>query len=146
LQVFAIIGSVQHELRSATIRYIASFAALISAAACVFNQRRIALIMEQQNKSSKAPEIKPKKSAQVGAFKNFTAVNQQRSPAQVKYSAVVVNFSSSKQTGCSCGGLNYNSLPSVSWIILVNLNSTLNKHAYSATIFIFKSALTLLYR
>jgi hypothetical protein len=48
-------------------RCIASFAAQISAAACVFNQRRTVLIMEQQNKSSKIPEIILKKSAQVGA-------------------------------------------------------------------------------
>jgi hypothetical protein len=57
---------------------IALFAAPISAT-CVFNQRRTAPVMEQQNKSSKAPEIIPKKSAQIRAgiaFKNFTAVTK----------------------------------------------------------------------
>jgi hypothetical protein len=37
---------------------MASFSAPVSAAACAFDQRRTALVMEQQNKSSKAIALK----------------------------------------------------------------------------------------
>jgi hypothetical protein len=51
--------------------------------------------MEQQNKSSTAPEIIPKKSAQAGQasqLKNSPLLTSSVLQRQVKYSAVVVNF------------------------------------------------------
>jgi hypothetical protein len=69
---------------------IASFAAQISATACVFNQRRTALIMAQQNKSVKPSHLK-----------NFAAVPNGILHWQAKYPAVVVNFIINKQTICS---------------------------------------------